>query len=74
MTEKTTDGDLEALRKYIAEEAERLGQIGAGIVHRIDLDEVDEQAPSVVPKVRLDPLERDVDLLFGSSEKPRRSS
>jgi hypothetical protein len=74
MVQKITDSYLQRLRKYIADETERLGKRGAGVVHHIDLDEVDESGAKCVPMSPVDPLERDVDLLFGSSEKRRRPS
>ena len=72
MVQKATDTYLERLRKYIADEAERLGKSGAEIVHHIDLDEVDEKPITCIPVKPLDPLERDVDLLFGAGEKDKR--
>jgi hypothetical protein len=70
MAEKTTDGNLKRLREYIAEEAQRLGRCG-GRIHRIDLDEVDDEGASLIRPPSIDPLERDVDVLFGPTNKRR---
>ena len=70
MGEKADNGSLERLRQYIAEETERLGQCG-GQVHQIDLDEIDEDGASATPAPLIDPLKRDVDVLFGSLKKRR---
>ncbi len=72
MNQKATDEDLARLRKYITDEAERLEKCGAGVVCRIDLDEI-EETPSFKALRPVDPLERDIDLLFGSTFKRRRS-
>jgi len=69
MPKKITDTNLKRLRKYMLDEANRLGQNGSCVVHKIDLDKIDESA-EVKPKVvSSDPLERDLDVLFESSEK-----
>lgn len=72
MAQKTTDSYLRCLRKYIADETERLGKCGTVIVHHIDLDEVDEKPITCIPMKPLDPRERDVDLLFGAGDKQKR--
>ena len=70
----STHSDLERLRRYMADEVKRLGESGAGVVHRIDLDGIDEQADSGQPGNPEDPLERDVDLLYRWSDRKRRPS
>ncbi len=68
MTEKTNDKHLRLLREYIAEEVKRLGKNG-GRVHRIDFDEVEEEKACAIPGKSSDPLEKDLDELFSSSDR-----
>jgi len=70
MGDKKDDGSLKRLREYMAEEAERLCQCG-GRIHHVDLDEVDEDGAQMIPAPRIDPLERDVDVLFSQSGRRR---
>lgn len=70
MAEKKNDGSLKRLREYMAEEAERLCQCG-GRIHHVDLDEVDDENVCLVPAPKIDPLERDVDVLFRESGRRR---
>jgi hypothetical protein len=70
MAEKKKDGSLKRLREYMAEEAERLCQCG-GRIHHIDLDEVDDENACLIPAPKIDPLERDVDVLFRESGRRR---
>ena len=64
MREQASDGNLKRLRRYIADEAERLGKCGGVVVHRIELDDVEDEPCFPVPRLKHDALERDVDLLF----------
>ncbi|HEX9745793.1 MAG TPA: hypothetical protein VGB30_10235 [bacterium] len=74
MSQKIVDSNLERLRRYIAEEAKRLGKNGAGIVHQVDLDKVENEAVSMPPIKMPDPLERDLDLLFGPNGNSKKVS
>lgn len=74
MTEKITGMYLERLRRYITDEAERLGKKGNGIVHKIDLEQVDKTPVNLTPVAPPDPMERDLDVLFGSSKRNKRLS
>ena len=70
MAEKKDNGSLKKLREYIAHETERLENRG-GRVYHIDLDEVDEEGTCLIPAPRIDPLARDVDVLFNQSGRRR---
>ena len=72
MQEKTQDTNLKRLRQYIADESERLEKRGEPVVHCVNLDDVDEEAHCVLKPGPRDPLERDLDLLFGSLRKHRK--
>ena len=69
MQEKTSNTNLRRLRKYIANESERLGKCGEGIVHSVNLDEIDEEPHPVVTSGSKDTLERDLDVLFNHKRK-----
>ena len=58
----------------MADEAYRLGKSGKGIIHRIDLDEVDKEPTELQPIGPQDPIERDLDLLFGSEQRVSKPS
>jgi hypothetical protein len=72
MQEKTTNNNLRRLRKYIANESERLGKCGEGIVHCVNLDDVDDDPRPVNTNGSKDTLERDLDLLFNNNRKQRK--
>ncbi|MCX6646788.1 MAG: hypothetical protein NTY09_10615 [bacterium] len=69
MKEKTTDDHLKRLRKYMAEESKRLGKCD-GRVHQIDLDRIEDEKTCAIPAKPIDPMERDLDILF-NSPKPK---
>jgi hypothetical protein len=71
MNGKQTDGNLKRLRQYIASEAKRLGSCG-GRVHRIDLNDVDEEKVCAISFKPKDPLEKDLDELFGSLDDEKK--
>jgi len=56
----------------MAEEAKRLGRCG-GRVHQIDLDALAEEKACSIPAEPCDPLEKDLDELFGSSNRRKPS-
>jgi len=68
MADKLSDENLRRLREYIAEEARRLGDCGGKVIH-IDLNAVDDDRTCSIPGAPSDPLERDLDVLFGCREK-----
>jgi hypothetical protein len=72
MQEKSPDMNLQRLRRYMADEANRLCKRGGTVVHKINLDDLEEETYCILREPNGDPLERDVDLLFGSSAKRRR--
>lgn len=69
MKEKSRDDYLKRLRKYMAEETRRLGKCD-GQVHQIDLDGIEEEKACAIPAAPVDPMERDLDILFKSA-KPK---
>ena len=70
MATKITNNDLKNLKEYIAEEAKRLGD-GNGRVHHINLDDVDDEGKTLIPPPVLDPVIRDLDLLYGTQVKQK---
>jgi hypothetical protein len=68
MNDKLSDDKLRRLREYIAEETKRLGECGGRIL-KCDFEELDLEKVCSIPAAQRDPLERDVDALFGSSGK-----
>ena len=72
MAKMITNDNLKNLKEYIAEEAKRLGG-GNGRVHHIDLDEVDDEGKMLIQSPVLDPIQRDLDLLYGSSNGRKKS-
>jgi len=71
MKEKKQTPNVERLRRYMADEARRLGKCGS-VIHRINLDEVEEESNGKNASCPGDPLERDLDLLFRNPTNPRR--
>jgi len=68
MNDKLSDEKLRRLREYIAEETKRLGECGGRIL-QCDFEDLDVEKVCSIPAVKRDPMERDVDALFGSSSK-----
>lgn len=74
MADKITDKNLLKLRKYIASEAQRLGKSGSRVVYRVDLSEIEEEEFSYPLLSLADPMERDLDLLFGANGKKDKNA
>lgn len=68
MLEKS-ETNLRRLRRYIAEEAERLGKARGVVIHRINLEDLNDEVCQSIAIGSGDSLAQDVDQLFGTNRK-----